>query len=67
MDAAYRRLAEIDPPVMRALTAELERTAQDSSREAALRPTAASDALAGRNARRACAARAALAGLQPLD
>jgi hypothetical protein len=67
MNAAYRRLAEFDPPAMRALAAELERVAQESSREAALRPAAATDALAGRNARRARAAWAALAALDPHD
>lgn len=57
---AYRRLAAIDPPVLRSLIVELKRVSDESAASAEREGTAEAVARADRNADRADAARAAL-------
>jgi hypothetical protein len=60
----YRRLAVMDPPAMRSLVGELTRISRESAASATQQPTAEATARAGRNARRAAVARAALAAVE---
>jgi uncharacterized membrane-anchored protein len=57
----YRRLALMDPPVLRSLTAELRRVSNESVASALRDGTAVAAARADRDTRRAAAAEAALA------
>ena len=59
-----RRLAAIDPPVLRSLIVELTRISAESAAAAAQAGTAEAAALANRNAQRTAAARAALASAE---
>jgi hypothetical protein len=64
MTTMYRRLATMDPQALRSLAVELERLSDDSSASAALEANPATQAKARRDARRAAAARAALAWVE---
>ena len=63
MMTTYRRLANMDPPALRSLAVDLERLSEASSASVALQPSSITEAQALRDARRAAAARAALASL----
>ena len=60
---AYRRLATMDPPVLRSLIVDLKRVSDESAALAAREGTRAAAVRARRNAVRAAAARAALDGV----
>ena len=57
---SYRRLAAMDPPALRALVADLNRISRESAAVAELQATPEAAARAGRSARRAAGALAAL-------
>jgi hypothetical protein len=61
---AYRRLAAIDPPVLRSLIVELTRLSDESAASAVREGTAEAATRADRNAQRVAAARAALASTE---
>jgi hypothetical protein len=61
---AYRRLAAIDPPVLRSLIVELTRLSDESAASAVREGTAEAANRADRNAQRVAAARAALASTE---
>jgi hypothetical protein len=63
MIAIYRRLATMDPFVLRSLAVDLQQLCHESATSAALLATPATYAKARRDAQRAFAARAALASL----
>ncbi len=60
----YRRLAAMDPPAMRSLIVELMRLSDESSASAMEQGSPEAAARAGRDARRAAAAQAALAAVE---
>jgi len=60
LEATYRRLAEMDPPALRALVTELRRLSEDSRELAERQPSAQATERAGRAAKLAFAAQAAL-------
>lgn len=63
----YRRLAEMDPPALRSLADELKRISAESLASAVPHAGPVAQARAGRDARRAAAARAALAAVETDD
>ena len=63
---AYRRLAAMDPPVLRSLIVDLKRVSDESAASAARVGTRAAAIRARRNAERAAAAGAALDGVDAL-
>ena len=63
MLAVFRRLAEMDPPALRALAGELKRLSDESFASAALETGPAAKARARLDAQRSDAAQAALASL----
>lgn len=62
--AMYRRLASMDPPALRSLARELQRTSNESIASATLQPGPAAQRRAGRDAQRAAAAQTALASVE---
>ncbi len=62
--ATYGRLASMDPPALRSLAGELQRMSDESIASASLQPGAGAQTRAGRDARRAAAAHAALASVE---
>ena len=62
--AMYRRMASMDPPALRSLAGELQRTSDESTASASLQPDPAAQTQAGRDAQRAAAIQAALASVE---
>jgi hypothetical protein len=63
----YRRLATMDPPVLRSLIVELRRISDESAASAVREATAEAAARAKRNAQRAAAAEEALASAEDVS
>ena len=61
--ALYRRLAKIDPPVLRSLASDLKRLSDESTASAAVHACPGAQARARFDAHRSTAAQAALASL----